>query len=81
MPVENSNAEWPEDESPYQPVAHLTFPVQDAYSSAWGAFVEDSLFFCPAHSLAATARSVPSCGPASKPECSGRCAANRTGLL
>ncbi|MDQ6678793.1 MAG: catalase family protein [Acidobacteriota bacterium] len=53
MPVENANKEWPEDESPYQPVAHMTFPVQDAYSPARQSFVEDGLSFCPAHSLAA----------------------------
>lgn len=53
MPVENANKEWPEDESPYQPVARLIFPVQNAYSPARQSFVEDDLSFCPAHSLAA----------------------------
>lgn len=53
MPVENANKEWPEDESPYQPVARLIFPIQDAYSAARQSYVDDSLSFCPAHSLAA----------------------------
>ncbi len=53
MPVENANKEWPEEESPYQPVARLIFPMQDAYSVKRQAFVEDALSFCPAHSLAA----------------------------
>lgn len=52
MPVENANAEWPEDASPYQPVARLVLPVQDAYSAARQAFVEN-LAFAPGHSLAA----------------------------
>jgi len=53
MPVENANAEWPEEESPYRPVARLILPPQDAYSPARQAFVEEDLLFCPAHSLAA----------------------------
>jgi hypothetical protein len=53
MPVENASAEWPEDESPYQTVARLILPAQDAYSSARQNYVEDMLSFCPAHSLAA----------------------------
>ncbi len=53
MPIENANKEWPEDESPYQPVATLSFPAQDAWSPARVRFVEDDLSFCPAHSLAA----------------------------
>lgn len=53
MPVENANKEWPEEESPYQAVGRLTFPAQDAYSPARRAFVDESLSFCPAHSLAA----------------------------
>jgi hypothetical protein len=53
MPVENANAEWPEEESPYRPVARLILPPQDAYSPARQAFVEEELLFCPAHSLAA----------------------------
>lgn len=53
MPVEDSSADWDEAESPYRPVARLHFPVQDAYSPARQAYVDERLSFCPAHSLAA----------------------------
>ncbi|MFP5406777.1 MAG: catalase family protein, partial [Gammaproteobacteria bacterium] len=53
MPVENANQEWPEDESPYRPVARLVLPPQDAWSPARRSFVDEDLSFCPAHSLAA----------------------------
>jgi hypothetical protein len=53
MPVENATVEWPEDESPYRPVARLILPPQIAYSPARRAFVDEELLFCPAHSLAA----------------------------
>lgn len=52
MPVENANAEWPEDLSPYQTVARLRFPAQDAYSEARAAYI-NGLSFSPAHALAA----------------------------
>lgn len=53
MPVENAHAEWPEDRSPFRPVARLTFPPQNAFSEARRAAVDDGLLFCPAHSLEA----------------------------
>jgi hypothetical protein len=53
MPVEDASVEWPEDRSPYQPVARLVLPAQDAYSPARQACVEDALSFAPSHSLAA----------------------------
>jgi hypothetical protein len=52
MPIEDANAEWPEDESPYRPVARLVLPAQDAYA-ADAPQAEDALSFCPSHSLAA----------------------------
>jgi hypothetical protein len=52
MPVENANAEWPEDESPYRPVARLTLPPQEAFDAARQA-LDEALLFCPSHSLAA----------------------------
>ncbi|MXQ14809.1 catalase family protein [Microvirga makkahensis] len=52
MPVENANAEWPENESPYRPVARLTLPPQDAFDAARQA-LDETLLFCPSHSLAA----------------------------
>lgn len=53
MPVENANREWPEDESPYRPVARLVLPPQDAFNAARASFVDEDLAFCPSHSLAA----------------------------
>ena len=53
MPVEDASAEWPEDRSPYQPVARLVLPPQDAWSPARQASVDDGLSFAPSHSLAA----------------------------
>lgn len=53
MPVEDGTAEWSEDESPYQTVARLTLPRQEAYSDARRVYGDDKLSFSPAHSLAA----------------------------
>ncbi len=53
MPIEEANQEWPENESPYLPVAILSFAVQDAWSPARVRFVDEELSFCPSHSLAA----------------------------
>ena len=53
MPVENANAEWPEEESPYVTVARLTLPRQNAHSEARATYFTDVLTFRPAHSLAA----------------------------
>ena len=52
MPVEDANEEWPEEESPYQPIARVAIPVQDSYSAGRAGFVE-KLSFSPAHALAA----------------------------
>ncbi len=53
MPVENASVVWPENESPYVPVARLVLPAQDAYSPARQAYFDDVLSFRPAHALAA----------------------------
>ncbi|MHA7628800.1 catalase family protein [Corallococcus sp. M7] len=53
MPVEDANVEWSEEESPYQPVARLVFPAQDAYDPALQDAVDEAMSFSPAHSLAA----------------------------
>jgi hypothetical protein len=53
MPVENANVAWPEEISPYRPVARLILPPQDAFAPARASFVDEDLSFCPAHSLAA----------------------------
>ena len=53
MPVEDASVPWPEDRSPYVPVAVIDVPPQDAYSPARQAFFDNVLSFQPAHSLAA----------------------------
>jgi hypothetical protein len=53
MPVEDASVEWREDESPYQTVARLRFPRQDAFSPERSAYVDGALSFCVSHSLAA----------------------------
>lgn len=50
MPVENTNVEWSEAESPYRPAARLVLPAQDAVEQIP---LQNALSFCPAHSLAA----------------------------
>ena len=50
--IENAHAEWPEDQSPYQPVARIAIPAQDAYQAAKVKYIE-GLSFSPAHTLAA----------------------------
>ena len=50
--IEDANAEWPENVSPFQPVARLVIPAQDAYEPAKVSYIE-GLSFSPAHTLAA----------------------------
>ena len=53
MPVEDASKAWPEDASPYLPVARLILPPSDAYSEARQSYVDDVLAFRPARSLEA----------------------------
>ncbi|TLU70962.1 catalase family protein [Lichenicoccus roseus] len=53
MPVEDASVVWPEDESPYRPVARLLLPRQDAYGAARQDWFDQKLSFQPAHALAA----------------------------
>ena len=53
MPIEEASVEWPEDESPYLPVARITLPRQDAYSPERRVYFDDVLSFSPSHALAA----------------------------
>ena len=52
MPVEDSHANWSQDESPYREVARLTLPAQEAWAPESRA-QDDRLSFCPANSLQA----------------------------
>ena len=53
MPIEDSTVSWPQDKSPYITVARLSVPVQDAWSPANIATVDDGMSFNPWNSLAA----------------------------
>ncbi|MFC0409772.1 catalase family protein [Roseomonas elaeocarpi] len=53
MPVEDASVQWPEEESPYRPVARLMLPRQDAMSEARRIFFNEGMSFRPSHSLAA----------------------------
>lgn len=53
MPIENAKKIWPENESPYLPVARITVQPQIAWSEARSRAIEDGLLFSPWHGLAA----------------------------
>ena len=43
--IEDAKVEWSEDDYPYEPVATITYPVQDAYSDERRSFGDDVLEF------------------------------------
>jgi hypothetical protein len=45
MPIEDATTEWPTDESPYQPVAKITYGRQDAHSTRRQEWGDDELSF------------------------------------
>ena len=51
MPIEDASVDWPQELSPYQPVARLTIPPQHAYSHARRVFADDVLSFNPWHCI------------------------------
>lgn len=53
MPVEDASVEWPEDVSPYRPVATITFPPQQAFTAARRVHAEDVMSWRPWFGLAA----------------------------
>ncbi len=53
MPVEDASVPWPEDESPYLPVARLTVARQTAWNEERAQQVDDALSFSPWHGVAA----------------------------
>jgi hypothetical protein len=53
MPIEDASVRWPEERSPYLPVARITAPSQVAWSEARSAIVDDRLAFNPWHGLTA----------------------------
>lgn len=53
MPIEDATVPWPEDASPFVPVARIAVPAQDAWSDARSAEMDEGLAFSPWHGLAA----------------------------
>jgi hypothetical protein len=53
MPIEDAAVIWPEEESPYRPVARIRVSPQTAWSEARVSAVEDGMQFSPWHGLAA----------------------------
>lgn len=53
MPIEDPSVVWPEERSPYIPVARITVKPQTAWSEARSTEVDDGLSFSPWHGLAA----------------------------
>lgn len=53
MPIEDASVQWPEDQSPFVTVAHITARPQVAWSAARSAAVDDGMAFSPWHTLAA----------------------------
>ena len=51
MPIEDAQKPWPEDESPYRPVARLVIPAQNAFDPARADVVDGNFSFSPAHTL------------------------------
>ena len=45
MSIDDATVDWPEDLSPHQPVAKITFPAQGAYSPARRVYGDDKLSF------------------------------------
>lgn len=53
MPLDDAAKVWPEDLSPYVPVARIRVPSQIAWSEARASAIDDGMVFSPWHGLAA----------------------------
>ncbi len=53
MPVEDASVRWPEEESPYVPVARITAKPQEAWDEAKHRRIDDRMSFSPWHGIAA----------------------------
>jgi hypothetical protein len=53
MPLEDASVVWPEELSPFIPVARIRVPRQQAWSDARSKVVDDGMSFSPWHGLAA----------------------------
>jgi hypothetical protein len=52
MPIENAAIVWPEEKSPYRPIARIRVKPQAAWSTARSSAVDDGMSFSPWHGLA-----------------------------
>ncbi len=52
-PIEDASVVWPEDKTPFVPVARLIAGRQEGWSAALSAKIDDGLSFSPWHALAA----------------------------
>lgn len=53
MPIEDSSVQWPENESPYIPVARIKVLPQAGWSEALSKAVDDGMSFTPWHGITA----------------------------
>lgn len=53
MPIEDASVEWPQEKSPYFPVARLTAQPQQAWNDGLARAIDDGMQFSPWHCLAA----------------------------
>ncbi|PMQ15093.1 catalase family protein [Janthinobacterium sp. AD80] len=53
MPFEDASVAWPEEDSPYLPVARITAPPQAGWSEALSRAVDDGMAFSPWHGVLA----------------------------
>jgi len=53
MPIEDASVVWPEEVSPYLPVARLTVAAQPAWNESRSRAVDDGISFSPWHGIAA----------------------------
>ena len=53
MPVEDASVPWPESVSPWQPVARISLPRQEAFSPERRVYADDVLSFNPWHCIEA----------------------------
>jgi hypothetical protein len=53
MPIEDAATQWPEDRSPYRPVARIIIPAQDAWNASRVQAVDERMSFSVWHALAA----------------------------
>ena len=51
MPIEDASVKWPEDLSPYVPIARITVPAQPAWSEQAVSVVDQRMSFSPWHGV------------------------------